>query len=334
MKTSVLKGCLLCTIVATPAWADTWSDAEVTAAVTSIDKQYVRECADDAGGTFEQTAGQRDLNGDGINELIVYTRVAGASGCIGRVGQEIDLLISDGSGGWKRQLGFDTHSLNFHDRPDSSWPDIELGGPGFCFPIWRFHQGEYGIWKTCENGHLVFAEGLRENAVPASSESAASPSPGFAIAAYDATTLPGEPSKSAVRSEPVEVVDTRALEGGMPYLHNGSAMWVYPEHGLIVYDKPRKGIANLVEPGTVLFKGRPWATNDTESIVLRGRAFVFRKGCEAAGYEVSGKYHDIYAVFEFTLEGAAPVRRNGSCDIVGHDMTSKSSRLKFEAAWH
>ena len=117
----------------------------------------------------------------------------------------------------------------------------------------------------------------------------------------------------------------------MPYMHNGSVMMVYPERGLIVYDKPRKGIS--VKPGTVLFKGRPWDMAKAGDTILRGQAFVFRKGCKAAGYDVSGRYHHMHTVFEFTLEGAAPVRRKGSCDIVGHDVNSANSKLKFEAAW-
>lgn len=70
------------------------------------------------------------------------------------------------------------------------------------------------------------------------------------------------------------------------YLHNGSVVVDYPERGLIVYDRPRKGI--YVKPGTVLFKGRPWGMANIGDTVLRGQAFVFRKGCKPAGDGVSG----------------------------------------------
>lgn len=321
------------TSCAFPAIAGTWSEAEVDAAMASVDKSYVRVCADRAGGTFAQVADQRDLNRDGVNELIVYTWVEGASGCLGSVGQEVDLLISDGSGGWSRNLGYDTHGLNFFDRPDSDWPDIELSGPGFCFPIWRYHAGEYGIWKTCENGNLVFAEGIREGAVPAGIATIRTGNPEPRNATYTYISQSGQPSTTGVRSEPVTVVDMTGLEGGIPYLHNGSVMRVYPEHGLIVYEKPREGIAHLVQRGTILFEGRRWDRDQIEDTILRGRAFVFRKGCEAAGYDVRGIYHHTYGMAEFTLEGPAPVRRQNSCDIVGHDMHSASAKLRFETAW-
>lgn len=145
------------------------------------------------------------------------------------------------------------------------------------------------------------------------------------------TRLPGTPSRSGIRSQPVEIVDIDALDGGMPYMHNGSMMWVYPEHGLIVYDRPRSGLS--VRRGTVLFKGQPWSTDIVENTIIRGHAVTFRKGCEAAGYEVRGMYHHTYAVFEFTLEGPAPVRRKGSCDIIGYDINSGNAKLKFDAAW-
>lgn len=145
------------------------------------------------------------------------------------------------------------------------------------------------------------------------------------------TSLPGTPSRSGIRSQPVEIVDIDALEGGMPYMHNDSMMRVYPEHGLIVYDRPRSGLS--VRRGTVLFKGQPWSTDIVENTVIRGHAVTFRKGCEAAGYEVRGMYHHTYAVFEFTLEGPAPVRRKGSCDIIGYDINSGNAKLRFDAAW-
>jgi hypothetical protein len=320
-------------ICASPSLAGAWTDSDVAAAVSTLDKSFIRECANDAGGTFEQSVGQRDINRDGVNELVVSTSAQGASGCVGRVGQEIDLLISDGRGGWEQNLGFDAHSLNFFDRNDSDWPDIEISGPGFCFPIWRYHEGGYGIWKTCENGNLVFAEGLRDGAVPARAVAVAPDGPNL-DGQVASTALSGQASKSSVPSQPVEVVDTSTLQGGMPYMHNGSMMWVYPDKGLIVYGKPRPGIANLVKPGTVLFKGQPWSVDNTENVIIHGRAFTFRKGCEAAGYDVRGTYHHLYAIFELTFEGAAPVRRKGSCDIVGHDVNSGNSRLKLEAAWN
>jgi hypothetical protein len=156
------------TLMPASAFAGVWSQSEIDAAVATIEVSYFRSCADGFGGEFLQRVDQRDLNGDGVNELIVHTATDGASGCIGRVGPQIDLLIADGRGGWQRNLGFDTHSLNYLNREPGDWPDIELTGPGFCFPIWRYHDGEYGIWKTCENGSLVYAEGVRDGAVPAS----------------------------------------------------------------------------------------------------------------------------------------------------------------------
>lgn len=311
------------------AFAGGRSQSDIDAAIASVGYQDYQTCAASFGGEFSQSVEQRDLNHDGVNELIVYTTTVGASGCIGWVGQQIDLLIADGDGGWQRNLGFDTHSLNYFSRDDSDWPDIELTGPGFCFPIWRYHEGAYGIWKTCEDGRLVYAEGLRSGAVPASTSVHLIANTQGAAPRF--RTVPGKPSRSVVPSVPVEImVNPEQVEGGAPYLHNGSIMWVFPEHGLIIYAEPRKGLS--VQPGTVLFKGRPWEAGN-EDAVIRGTALVFRKGCEAAPYEVRGMYHHMYQFAQFTLEGVAPVRRKGSCDIAGHDIRSDNGTLKFDAAW-
>lgn len=120
------------------------------------------------------------------------------------------------------------------------------------------------------------------------------------------------------------------LDGGLPYMHNGSAMRMYPEEGLIVYEEPRSGLS--AKPGTVLFKGRPWSTDNIDDTIIRGRAFTFRKGCEAAGSDMRGIYPHAYGIAEFALEGFAPVRRKGSCDIVGHDIDSANARPKCGAA--
>ena len=310
------------------AFAGVWSQSDIDAAIASMNIDHLRSCAELTGGMLKQEVVQQDLNGDGVTEVLVYTTIDGASVCIGRAGQDVTLLISDGSGGWQANFGFDAHSLNYMDRDESDWPDIEIIGPGFCFPIWRYHDGAYGIWKTCEDGRLVYAEGLRSGAVPASTSvhlvaSAQGAAPRF-------RTVPGKPSRS-VPSVPVEImVNPEQVEGGAPYLHNGSVMWVFPEHGLIIYAEPRKGLS--VQPGTVLFKGRPWEAGN-EDAVIRGTALVFRKGCEAAPYEVRGMYHHMYQFAQFTLEGVAPVRRKGSCDIAGHDIRSDNGTLKFDAAW-
>ncbi|MBB4102427.1 hypothetical protein [Allorhizobium borbori] len=98
---------------------------------------------------------QKDLNADGINELIISSFPAelgnGATGCYGMVGKNMYLLSSE-IGAWRNLtggLGDNALSFEFHDRAAGKMPDIEVTGPGFCFPIHRYSDGEYRSWKVC-----------------------------------------------------------------------------------------------------------------------------------------------------------------------------------------
>lgn len=139
-------------------------------------------------------------------------------------------------------------------------------------------------------------------------------------------------ASSVVPSVPVERIDLQSLDG-MPYLHNGSLMVVDPAKGLIVYEKPKKSLAGTIKPGTVLFRGKPWDPDSPDSALINGRAFVFRKGCEAAAYTVRGMYHTTYQGAQFTLQGSPPVRAKGSCDITGAKLGGANAELQFDIAW-
>ncbi|TYR30307.1 hypothetical protein FY036_20735 [Mesorhizobium microcysteis] len=154
-----------------------------------------------------------------------------------------------------------------------------------------------------------------------------------AASADTIVTVAGQKSGTGIgNSVAVQIVDLDTLDGA-PYDHNGSVMIVDAQKGIIAYARPKASIAKTVKPGTVLFKGQPWDSSRTDDAIIRGEAYVFRAGCEAAGYEVRGMYHFAYGFAQFTLEGMAPVRARGSCDITGHDMTSSNSKLTFDGTW-
>uniref|UniRef100_A0A9E8CT18 FG-GAP repeat protein n=1 Tax=Bosea sp. NBC_00436 TaxID=2969620 RepID=A0A9E8CT18_9HYPH len=281
---------------------------EVKAAVVAVAKssQAYRDCLRIGGGKLEQTTDAKDINGDGIDEIILTeTGTTGASMCFGRVGQQMSILVSDGAGGWRTALSVPAAGLDFIKRADNSWPDIEIGGPGFCFPIWRMQEGtgSYDIWKRCENGRLVEVK--------------------------PSSPVTGTQPASIGTQVPVEI--NKAKVDGPPYDHNGSIVIVDAAKGLIVYDRPKKSIAATVKPGTVLFRGQPWKDGDTD-IVIKGTAYVFKKGCQAAAYEARGTYHPMHGISQFRLEGASPIRSKTSCDIIGHTAIGPNSKLVFDIA--
>jgi hypothetical protein len=106
-----------------------------------------------------------------------------------------------------------------------------------------------------------------------------------------------------------------------PVAHNGSQMvWTRTENGRVEirYSIPRPGLS--VKEGDLLFEGQA---------ELRGRytgtAYVFKDGCPPAPYAVDGKNvrGDIFLV------GNAPIRKSGSCEIIGSKLRGRNSRLIF-----
>lgn len=105
-----------------------------------------------AGRVFDESCGTEvdyqaeviDLNGDGKPE--VFTRLLG--GCFGMAGVQMDLLVQDKDGQWKSQFGF-PGDYTVLETKHLGYPDIEIGGPGACFPIWRWSGTAYDIHKKC-----------------------------------------------------------------------------------------------------------------------------------------------------------------------------------------
>lgn len=179
MKSSIASPLLIFFCFSTfslPSNAAEWTQDEVSNAVAIVKARQqggLAGCVRDSGTEIVRSVEQIDLNNDGINEVVIRSvpKVfgTGATSCFGPVGQELSLLISDGQGGWNHQFGFDMHAMIYHQSA-GDWPDIEMTGPGFCFPVWRFHQGNYGVWKVCDQqGHSIYADAapwITEGAVP------------------------------------------------------------------------------------------------------------------------------------------------------------------------
>ncbi len=100
-----------------------------------------KKCDDPGTMTYSPGAIQDvgDLNGDGAPEFIV---TEGGSYCYGNTGTAFVLLTKAGD---KWQLVTEAVGIPvFLDRKGADgWPDIEIGGPGFCFPLMRREGSEY-----------------------------------------------------------------------------------------------------------------------------------------------------------------------------------------------
>lgn len=129
-----------------------------------------------------------------------------------------------------------------------------------------------------------------------------------------------QPLDQYFTSDAQALIDNREI-----FDHNGSAMVVNPAAGSIVYRDPKKSIAGTIKPGTLLFRANaPWDPYD-DKVVVKGIAYVFKKGCKPAPYEVSGRQEGWHTLL---LKGAAPVRAKNGCNVVGYKMNGNST-LKF-----
>lgn len=136
-------------------------------------------------------------------------------------------------------------------------------------------------------------------------------------------TLGEAARKDPIHAATADVVDLDRIDGASfgGYDHNGSVMWTALSEGLIVYAEPKAAVRDVVKPGTVLFRGKPFRQGGH----LEGTAYAFKKGCAPAPYPVRGSYSRDNA--RITLRGAGPVRQG--CDVVGYSESSPHAVLKF-----
>jgi hypothetical protein len=291
--------------------AGTLTRAEVDAAISAkVDLTRIRACAANPKGEFAQRVETTDLNKDGREEIIVYSTIYSLSQCLGERIRQADLLISDDQGNWQVTNLAGADDLVIKPRPDSVWPDFAADDYSGCMPVWRHDGKSYQNWKYCSNGQLLDAGTTA------------------AITVVEPERTPNEGNGSY----PVQVVDLKTFQG-MPFDHNGSMMLVSPDRGMIVYLEPKTSIARTVKPGTVLFRGKPWNMDgETAGVVLDGIAFTFKRGCDAAGYTVRGRFSLMYGRNQFELEGPAPVRMKKGCAVPYYDIASPNATLTFDLA--
>ena len=99
-------------------------------------------CADDpnpSGATIEVV---RDLNGDGRPEAVV---TEGGTFCYGMSGTGFQLLSKQADGRWRVLTGGNGIPEFLKTRGADGWPDVSIGGPGFCFPVQRWNGKAYTL---------------------------------------------------------------------------------------------------------------------------------------------------------------------------------------------
>lgn len=99
-------------------------------------------CGDPGSASYEpgRIESSRDINGDGFADAVI---VEGSSACFGMAGQGFSVVSKQAGGGW-RLITQNTGIATFLPRRrPTGWPDMEIGGPGFCFPVHRWNGKAY-----------------------------------------------------------------------------------------------------------------------------------------------------------------------------------------------
>jgi len=104
--------------------------------------QQWRSCDDP--GTASYVSGSidtvRDMDGDGRPEAIISE---GSAFCFGATGAGYAVVSKQANGTWKlvsKGAGIVTPLAT---KGVGGWPDLEIGGPGFCFPVHRWNGAAY-----------------------------------------------------------------------------------------------------------------------------------------------------------------------------------------------
>ena len=95
----------------------------------------------------------KDLNSDGRKDAIIKDS---SSMCYGRTGVGYYIVSQQRNGKWKPLFSNSGIPEFLKTTGKNGWPDIENGGPGFCFAVYRWDGQEYKVHryeyegKACE----------------------------------------------------------------------------------------------------------------------------------------------------------------------------------------
>jgi hypothetical protein len=148
MKIAYIFSALLVLMASSASAQVMLSNADKTAAFRAAGYKRVgsqwRKCDDP--GTASYTSGAieqaKDLNGDGRPEAVI---TEGSTYCFGMTGTGFDVVSKQADGTWKLMVSRTGMASFLSAKGHEGWPDIEVGGPGFCFPIERWDGREYRL---------------------------------------------------------------------------------------------------------------------------------------------------------------------------------------------
>ena len=99
-------------------------------------------CSEDPRSQGASIEVYRDVNGDSRPEAVV---VDGSTFCYGMTGAGYALLTRDAAGKWTA-IDDGPGMVDFlKTKGVGGWPDLQVGGPGFCHPVMRWDGKTYKL---------------------------------------------------------------------------------------------------------------------------------------------------------------------------------------------
>lgn len=92
----------------------------------------------------------RDLNGDGRPEAVI---VEGSTFCFGNTGVGYALVSKQANGAWRLIASGPGMVRPLSTEGVGGWPDLEIGGPGFCHPVERWNGRAYAVVRHQYQGN-------------------------------------------------------------------------------------------------------------------------------------------------------------------------------------
>lgn len=116
--------------------------AAFRAAGFKLDRGKWKACGDPGTATYSPGAIESvaDRNGDGLPDAVI---TEGGTYCFGMTGAGYALVSKQANGKWRLMSGGTGLLAFLPSRGAERWPDLEIGGPGFCFPVQRWNGRAY-----------------------------------------------------------------------------------------------------------------------------------------------------------------------------------------------
>ena len=134
-----------CFVISTTALADELPRSEqIKALRTAGFNQEASECEIEETGSYTPATIEqvKDLNGDGRPDALI---TEGSSSCYGQTGTGFYLVSQQPDGDWKLMLNESGFAEFLASKGSDGWPDVEVGGPGLCFPVMRYDGQRYRV---------------------------------------------------------------------------------------------------------------------------------------------------------------------------------------------